>query len=121
MNRTELVGRITKDVEIRNTNNGTPVASFTVAVNRRKKDDGADFISCVAWNKTAELMAKYVKKGDRIGVCGRIQTRSYEKDGKAVYITEVVADEIEFLSDGKKQEQSRDEFTPVDNEVDLPF
>ena len=76
MNNVSLIGRLTKDVEERRTQNGTPVASFTLAVNRRKKEDGADFIPCIAWDKAAETIAKYVHKGDLFGVTGHIQTFS---------------------------------------------
>lgn len=107
MNKTQLIGRLTKDVVLRRTTSDKSVASFTLAVNRRSKDDGADFISCIAWNKTAETLAKYVHKGDRIGVCGRIQTRGYkDKDGKSVYVTEVVVDEVEFLESKKSENRT---------------
>lgn len=104
MNKVHLIGRTTKDIELRYTTQGTAVARFTLAVNRRKKEDGtqeADFISCIAWSKTAEIMDKYVHKGDQVGVVGRIQTGSYEKDGHKVYTTDVVVEELEFLT--KKQ------------------
>lgn len=131
MNRTQLVGRLTKDPEIRYTQSNKAVASFTLAVNRRSKDDGADFISCIAWDKTAELLGKWTHKGDRLGVCGRIQTRNYEKDGRKVYVTEVVADEVEFLQGrNEQQEQQANQtaqkaqdmgFTEVEVVEDLPF
>lgn len=107
MNQVNLIGRITKEIEVRYTaQTQTAVCRFTLAVNRRKKDE-ADFISCQAWGKTAELMEKYVKKGDRIRITGRIETGSYEKDGKKVYTTDVIVEELEFLNnkgDGKPQE-----------------
>lgn len=82
INNVVLVGRLTKDPDIRNTQQGTVVASFTLAVNRNFKDQNgnreADFINCVAWRKTAELLGDHVKKGQQIGVVGRIQTRSYD-------------------------------------------
>lgn len=96
MNKVFLIGRTTKEIELRTTQNDKMVANFTLAVNRNKEE--ADFISCVAWGKTAELLAKYVNKGDKIAVSGRIQARSYDaQDGKRVYVTEVVAEDIEFL------------------------
>lgn len=102
MNKVALIGRLTRDVELRKTQSGTPIASFTLAVdNRRKDDDGADFIPCVAWKKAAELLDMYTGKGDRVGVTGRISTRSYEKDGKKVFVTEVVVDEFDLLSQRK--------------------
>src|SRR5690625_2988847 len=99
MNRTVLVGRLTRDPDLRYTPNGVAVANFTIAVNRAfSRENEADFINCVAWRKPAENLANYMKKGSQIGVDGRIQTRSYEgQDGKTVYVTEVVADNIQFL------------------------
>ena len=78
MNSVCIIGRLTKDVQERRTQNGTPVVSFTLAVDRRKREDGADFINCIAWDKAAETIARYVHKGDLFGVTGYIQTRSYE-------------------------------------------
>ena len=102
LNRVILVGRTTRDVDFRRTSNGTPVASFTLALdNRYVLKDGkptTDFINCIAWNKTAETMDKYVKKGMLIAVEGRLQTRNYEnKDGNKVYVTEVVCDNMRML------------------------
>lgn len=106
MNSVCLIGRLTKDVQERRTQNGTAVVSFTLAVDRRKKDDGADFIPCIAWDKAAETIAKYVHKGDLFGVAGYIQTRSYEKDGRRNYVTEVVTTSFQFLE--RKREMSSD-------------
>ena len=106
MNNVSLIGRLTKDVEERRTQNGTPVVSFTLAVDRRKKEDGADFIPCIAWDKAAETIAKYVHKGDLFGLTGYIQTRSYEKDGRMNYVTEVVTTSFQFLE--RKREISSD-------------
>lgn len=106
MNQVCLIGRITKDVQERRTQNGTAVVSFTLAVDRRKKEDGADFINCIAWNKSAETIAKYVHKGDLFGVTGYIQTRSYEKDGRTNYATEVVTTDFQFLE--RKREMQSD-------------
>ena len=112
INRVVLVGRITKDPELRKTQSGTSVVSFTIACNRRVPSQGqdADFINCVAWNKTADFMAQYVKKGALLGLEGRIQTRSYDdKDGKRVYVTEVVADSVQFLESKKQAENVQNE------------
>ena len=99
--RQVLVGRLTKDPVLRKTANGASVVSFTVACNRLFKQEGqpeADFINTVVWNKTANSVAKYTHKGSLVGVEGRIQTRNYDdKDGKCVYVTEVVADNVCFL------------------------
>lgn len=106
MNNVSLIGRLTKDVEERRTQNGTAVVSFTLAVDRRKKEDGADFIPCIAWDKAAETIAKYVHKGDLFAVTGYIQVRSYEKDGRMNYVTEVVTTSFQFLE--RKREMSSD-------------
>lgn len=102
MNRTVLVGRLTKDPDLRYTANGTAVAQFTLAVNRtftnQQGEREADFINIVVWKKAAENAANYLKKGSLAGVDGRIQTRNYDgQDGKRVYVTEVVADSVQFL------------------------
>ncbi|KAF0823516.1 single-stranded DNA-binding protein [Cytobacillus firmus] len=102
MNRVVLVGRLTKDPDLRYTPNGVPVASFTLAVNRtftnQQGEREADFINCVVWRKPAENVANFLKKGSLAGVDGRIQTRSYEgQDGKRVYVTEVQAESVQFL------------------------
>ncbi len=102
LNKVILIGRTTRDVDFRRTSSGTPVATFTLALdNRYVLKDGkptTDFINCVAWNKTAETMEKYVKKGALIAVEGRIQTRNYEnKDGNKVYVTEVVCENMRML------------------------
>jgi len=94
LNRVILVGRLTKDPDLRYTPSGVPCSTFTLAVNRNFKSEGqpdADFIQCVVWRKPAENVANYLKKGSLAGVDRRIQTRSYEgQDGKKVYVTEVV-------------------------------
>ncbi|MEG0330057.1 MAG: single-stranded DNA-binding protein [Longicatena sp.] len=101
INRVVLVGRLTKDPVLRKTASGASVVSFTVACDRRIKTEGqpsADFINTVAWNKTADIVSQYMHKGSLVGVEGRIQTRSYDdQSGKRVYITEVVADSVQFL------------------------
>lgn len=102
MNRIVLVGRLTKDPELRYTPNGVPVATFTLAVNRNFKnaqgEQEADFINCVVWRKPAENVANYLKKGSLAGVDGRLQTRNYDgQDGKRVYVTEVMAESVQFL------------------------
>lgn len=103
INRVVLVGRLTKDVDLRYTPQGVAVATFTLAVNRQFSNNqgerDADFIQIVAWRQLAELVANYLKKGSQAGLEGRLQTRSYDnKEGKRVWVTEVVADNIQFLS-----------------------
>lgn len=121
MNTVVLIGRTTRDPELRRTGNGTAVTSFTLAVNRDfKTNDGqeADFIQCVAWKKTAELLEQYVHKGDRIAVNGSIRTRNYEDShGRTVYVTEVLVNHVEFL-ETKNREQSNynnNDYTNPDN------
>jgi len=111
LNRVVLVGRLTKDPDLRYTANGVAVANFTVAVNRpfsnQQGTREADFINCVVWRRPAENLANYMKKGSMIGVDGRIQTRNFEgQDGRTVYVTEVVADSVQFL-ESKGASQSR--------------
>lgn len=112
LNRVVLVGRLTKDPELRYTPNGVAVANFTLAVNRPFKNQAgeseADFINCVVWRKPAENLAQYTSKGSLIGVDGRIQTRSYEgNDGKRIFVTEVVADSVQFLDTKKSESNSQ--------------
>lgn len=132
MNKAILVGRLTRDPELKSTANGTNVCSFSVAVNRRYKNaEGnydADFINCTAWRQTAEFVSKYFTKGRMIGVVGSIQTRNYDdKDGKKVYVTEVAADEVHFVeSKGDNNNNTApvadvDDFAPIDDTDELPF
>lgn len=102
INRTVLVGRLTKDPELRRTSNDIPVTSFTLAVNRpyanQSGEREADFIQCVVWRRQAENVEKFVSKGSLVGVEGRIQTRTYDdQDGNRRYVTEVVCDSVQFL------------------------
>lgn len=137
MNKVALIGRLTKDPELRFTAGaGTAVTTFTLAVDRGfKNKDGqkeADFINIVAWQKLAETIANYLRKGSLVAIGGRIQTRNYEgNDGKKVYVTEVIAEDMQFLDskdktvsgNGNNTPQSNDGFTPVDmpEDSDLPF
>lgn len=102
MNKATLTGRLTKDPDVKQ--GEKPVARFTLACNRR--GEGADFISCVAFGKTAEFMQKYFHKGMKADIAGHIHTGSYEKDGKTIYTTDVVVDEIEF---GESKRSSNEE------------
>lgn len=134
MNKTLLIGRTTKDPDIRYTQSEQPmtIARFNLAVDRRFKKEGeqsADFISCVAFGKTAEFIEKYVFKGTKIAVEGRIQTGSYtNKDGNKVYTTDVVVEQVEFAGAKTDSESaakgSNDDFMNVADELDdegLPF
>ncbi|WP_110114501.1 single-stranded DNA-binding protein [Bacillus sp. CGMCC 1.16541] len=102
MNRVILVGRLTKDPELRYTPNGVAVATFTLAVNRsftnQQGEREADFINCVVWRRPAENVANFLKKGSLAGVDGRVQTRNFEgQDGRRVYVTEILAESVQFL------------------------
>lgn len=102
MNKVVLSGNLTKAVEVRYTQQGLAVGNFTLAIKREIKNDEVDFINCVAYGKTAELISKYLDKGSRILAEGRIQTGSYEnKEGKKIYTTDVIVDKIEFLNNKK--------------------
>lgn len=128
MNNSNLIGRLTKDGDLRITQNGTQVYRNTLAVNRKFKKDEADFINLLAFKQTAELMANHLNKGDQVGIEGHIQTGSYEKDGKKIYTFEVVVDNLTFIG-GKKQDKSQqkqtdnDPFsgTEIPSDDDLPF
>lgn len=119
MNKVMLIGRITKDPELRYTSSNIPSVRFTLAVNRPFENQNGeretDFINIVVWRKQAENVKKYVSKGSLVAVEGRIQTGSYEKEGQRVYTTDVVADNVQFL-ESKSQSQNRmqDDVTPSD-------
>jgi len=129
MNKAIFIGRLTRDPELTKTNTDLSVCKFTLAVNRNFKDkDGneqTDFIPIVVWRNQAENCAKYLKKGSQCAVTGTIQTRSYDKDGEKRYITEIVADNVEFLSTPKQNEAAPkiDDLTPQSEADDakLPF
>ena len=115
INNVVLVGRLTKDLDLRYTSNGTAVATFSMAVNRQftnqegKRD--ADFINCVIWRKSAESMANFTRKGSLVGIEGHIQTRSYDnQQGQKVYVTEVVVEEVTFLESKKTGAQSNGDY-----------
>lgn len=131
MNKVALLGRLTRDPELRYTpGNGTAVCKFTLAVNRQFKKDEADFISCVSFGKSAETISQYLLKGSQIAIGGRIQTGSYDaQDGTKRYTTDVVVESFEFVggskgnssnSDGFGSNNFDDDITPV-NDEDMPF
>ena len=112
MNKVCLTGRITKNIELKYNQNNVAITSFNLAVTRKFKNQNgeyeSDFINCIAYKSTAELLNKYVKKGDLLGIEGRIQTRNYEdKDGKRVYVTEVIVDSIDFLQSRKDESKQK--------------
>ena len=126
MNKVILGGRLTADVELKQTPQGVSVCSFSIAVNRRtgkEQEQQTDFINCVAWRNTAEFISKYFKKGSSICIVGQIQTRSWvDKNGQNRYATEVICDEAYFV-DGKNdnQGQATPNFEEVEPDDDIPF
>lgn len=126
MNKVIIMGRLTKDPEIKYTQANMAIARFTVAVDRKGKDNNeADFINCVAFDKKAEFLEKYWSKGMKMLLTGRIQTGSYEKDGHKVFTTEVIADDVEFTESKSENnvKQETPEFRPLPPDIDddLPF
>lgn len=138
MNKVQLIGNIVRDPELTTTGNGVSVCKFTIAVNRTFKnangETATDFLNIVAWRGLADNCANYLKKGSKVAVVGSIQVRTWEKDGEKRYATDIVADEVEFLSraqnDGENGQQTAQNSTakqmgignlkPVDDEG-LPF
>jgi len=143
MNQAHLIGRLTRDPEFRQTPNGISVCTFSIAITRRFNRDEADFLNIVTWRGLADNCGKYLTKGQQVGVSGRIQSRSYDgNDGKRRYVTEIIADEVQFLSSPNRKNDGGDNappqpkdappaaeelfgagagtFTPVDDD-DLPF
>lgn len=121
MNHVTLIGRLTRDPELKYSNSGTAFCRFTVAVNRDFNREEADFINCLAFKKTAETIAEYLSKGKRIALQGRIQTGSYEnKNGEKVSTFEVVADRFEFV-DSARSDTSKNVRSEEDLEDDFPF
>jgi single-strand DNA-binding protein len=112
MNISIILGRLTKTPEIKTSANGTKLLNFTLAVNKKYKDqDQTSYINCVAFNKTAEIIANYTEKGSKIIVEGEIQTRSYDKDGIKVYTTEIIANQITII-DFKSKDAQQDAPVP---------
>ena len=125
MNRVELIGRLTRDPDVRYTGDGTAIARFTLAIDRfGSKEKKTDFPSVVAFGKTGEIVDKYVRKGHLLGVEGRLQTGSYEKDGTTVYTTDVIADRVQLLTP-KDTTPAEDDipsgFSKLDDDSDIPF
>ena len=125
MNQVSLIGRLTRDPEVRyGAASQNAVARFSIAIDRGKdrdgNDRGADFPNIVCFGKTAELVERYLGKGRLVGITGRIQTGSYEKDGKKVYTTEVLADRVEFLDRGDKSENAGGGFSAAPSHSDVP-
>ena len=128
INNVVLVGRLTKDVEVKKTQSGLSVASFTIACDRRlsqeqrnNNEQSADFINRVAWRGSADFLGKYAHKGDTVGVEGRIQTRNYDRDGQRVYVTEVLANSVNLLhSKQTAQSQEQASYEPQATQAPKP-
>ena len=128
INNCTLVGRLTRDPELKRTQSNISYVRFTLAVNRSFKDESgetqADFISCIAWRAQAENLARFMKQGSQIGLVGRIQTGSYESDKGTIYTTDVVADNIQFLESKPKQDNKDNDYyeqeAPLEDSS-LPF
>lgn len=136
MNTVIITGRATADCELKQTTSGTFVTAFSVAVKRAFKNANgeheSDFFACVAYNKTAEIIGKYVKKGDLIGIIGRLQKRNYtSKDERKIYVVEIIVENVEFFQSKKKETPQHEpsymettasaRFEEVDSFEDLPF
>ena len=131
MNKVILIGRTTANVELRQTTAGISAVEFSIAVKRSFKSANgeyeSDFLNCVAFKNTAELISKYVNKGDMVCVVGRIQTRSYtNKEGRKIYVTEIVVEEVEFLQSKKQEAEAQPEtqgedIDPFAKDLPLPF
>ena len=123
MNTVQLLGNIARDPELKYAaGSGTAVSRFTVAVKRQFKKDESDFINCIAFGKTAETIAQYFVKGNKIAIIGHIQTGSYEKDGKKVYTTDIIVDAFDFVNSKGSSDNSNEDYTFVPNtDNDLPF
>ncbi len=128
LNKVMLCGRLTAAAELKATQSGRSVVSFTLAVNRPRAKDTeqtADFLSCVAWDKTAEFISRYFGKGDSLYICGKLRTRNFkDKEGRTVYVTEVLIDEAQFV-DNKPASgapySEKPQFEEIDNDGHLPF
>lgn len=128
MNKVTLIGRLTKDAELKTTSSGINYCNFIIAVDRKFKDANgnrqADFIACVAWRTTADFISKYFKKGNKIAVVGSIQTRSYEdQSGNKHLVTEVIVDEAEFVESkaASGNGQTAKQSSEPDEPVEMPF
>ena len=122
INKSVLGGRLTADPELRQTQSGVSVCSFTVAVNRKFDRETTDFINCVAWKKTAEFIAQYFSKGSSICVTGSIQVRTWQdNNGAKRYATELIVDDAYFVDSNNESNTANDELQEVENYGDLPF
>jgi single-strand binding protein len=130
MNQVLLIGRLTKDPELKYSQSGKAFCRFSLAVAKEFNRNETDFFDCVAWNKTAEIIAEYMRKGRKIAVYGRLETGSYEKEGRSIKTYNIIVDKFEFVDSGGKEQQLQDSqnketFTDDNDEImddeDFPF
>ena len=122
MNHIDIIGRLTADPELKSTPSGVPVCSFTVAVDRPRVKDVADFFRCTAWRQTGEFVSRYFTKGRKIGLGGSMQSHQYEKDGQKVTAWELVVEAVDFCDRKPEGDYRTDDFEPVGvDEGELPF
>lgn len=119
MNNVILLGRLVRDPELRYTSSGKAYCRFTLAVNRQFKKDEADFINCVAWNKEAELIAEYLRKGRRVLIQGRLNVGNYEKNGEKVWTTDVVVASFEFVDSNNSSNQTNNNSNNMQNQASV--
>ena len=129
MNHVTLLGRLTRDPELKYTQSGKAFTKFSIAVTREFNRDEADFINCIAWDKRAETICEYLRKGRRIALQGRLSARSYEQNGETKWITEVVVDKFDFIDYQKSDTEDNENYdngentinNDIDNDPDFPF
>ena len=129
MNHVTLLGRLTRDPELKYTQSGKAFTKFSIAVTREFNRDEADFINCIAWDKRAETICEYLRKGKRIALQGRLSVRSYEQNGETKWMTEVVVDKFDFIDYQKSDTEDNDNYdngentinNDIDNDPDFPF
>ena len=119
-NKVFLIGNLARDPEMRYTTAGIPVTKFSIAVNRRVKDE-VDFFNIVAWRKLAEICGEYLSKGKRVSIEGRLEIDTYEKEGKQRIWAQIIADDVQILSRKDEDTRSEEPSAPVANEEDIPF
>lgn len=129
MNHVTLLGRLTRDPELKYTQSGKAFTKLSIAVTREFNRDEADFINCIAWDKRAETICEYLRKGRRIALQGRLSVRQYEKDGETKWITEVIVDKFDFIDYQKSDTEDNENYdngentinNDIDNDPDFPF
>lgn len=121
INNCTLVGRLTKDPEMRSVGDNIPVCQFTLAVDKRKKDSGTNFIDCVAWKGVAETISQYVKKGQLLGVVGSLDQQNWEKDGEKKSKIQVIVSDIQFLTPKSSDGEGPSKQQEIDLLADIPF